>query len=177
MATLSRIIEHLLSIEKPGGGRLAYAGLSQYRLTAVLPSASINYRATPGPSDYAMIDYELMFSSQMVPDVFQVWIQQWGSKFFDALVTSVALGVRLQGFVLITQAQPTLTGLTNLSNLVQYYENFSTAIFLQTREDYELALKEIDKLGTSTNIENLAQECALALNILTGKASAPMAYR
>lgn len=141
-------IEYLLTLERPGKGRLVYVGYTQIVVPIFPPNTSIILTTTPWGNDFGFIPYYAGFGPTMVPDAFNVQIQQYGTANYRAAITAwTATGLyQIEGFLLVTQAEPTITTITNISALNQYYEGFSFYLRISSEEDWGLVQEALAQL-------------------------------
>lgn len=172
---LSYVIEYLLSLERPGGGRLVFGGGSQLIVPAFPPNTTITLTVAPYGNDYAYIPYYSAFAPAMVPGAFWGWGQQYGNKQYTGTLGSWFLTnpSPLDAFVFVTEAEPAIAQLTNQSPLNQYYEGISFFIAIASEEDYHAVLEALARLATSARLEQLANEAVELLKVMTGGAPAP----
>lgn len=168
-------IEYLLTLQRPGGGRLVIPEASQILIPIFPPNTSLTLSVHPYGSDYSLIKFGLGFGPNMVPNTFQGYVQTWGSREIQGTLTAEVLNTELQGFVLITQSEPSVLSVTNISGLNQVFEIDSVNLRISTEDDYKLVLEALARLGTSAKLEQLAQEAVLLLGKLVGEAPPPPA--
>lgn len=161
---LSYFIEYLLTLQRPGGGNLLYEGWIQTIVAAFPPAISLSRRSTPRQGSYATIWFRSYFSPTMVPNAFTGWIQQYGATLASGVASQLVIDQGIDYFVVVTEAQPFLEQYTNISGLTQYFEGVSLFLSVSSKEDYDLLVKELDKLRMG-NLEALAVQA----NALLGK--------
>lgn len=171
---LSYVIEYLLSLERPSGGRLCYAGVSQLIIPIFPPNTTITLESGPLGSDYAYLPYLSTLGPAMVPSAFSGWGQQYGSRQYTGVLTSWFLNNILDSFAFVTDAEPGIAQITNQTALFQYYEGMVFIICIATEADYHMVLEALKRLSTSARSEQLAAEANLLLrSIATGEPPAP----
>ncbi len=167
---LPYVIEYLLSLERPGGGRLVYAGGSQLLVPAFPPNTTITLTTAPFGNDYAYIPYYTAFGPAMVPGAFWGWGQHFGNRQYIGTVASWFMANSLDSFVFVTQSEPALAQITNQSPLNQYYEGISFFVAIATQDDFKEVLEALARLATSARSEQLAVEAnQLLRSLATGK--------
>lgn len=165
---LSYVIEYLLTLERPGRGRLVYGGVSLLLIPAFPPGVTITFTTAPYGDDYAYIPYYNALGPAMVPGAFYGWAQQWGNKQYEGTVSSWFMANALHAYVPVTQSEPAIAQITNQSPLNQLYEGISFFIGIATEDDYNLVLEALARLGTSARLEQLGREATELLRMLTG---------
>lgn len=170
---LPYVIEYLLTLERPGGGKLVYGGVSQLIIPAFPPGAIITLTTAPYGDDYAYIPYYSAVGPAMVPGAFYGWAQQWGNKQYEGTVSSWFTANSLDSFVPVTQSEPAVAQITNQSALNQFYEGVSFFVGITTKDDYNMVLEALARLGTSARLEQQSREAIELLNRIAGGPPAP----
>jgi len=147
---LPYVIEYLLSLERPGGsGRLVAQGASQTIIPQFPPNTSVTLTAYPYLNDWGYIPFYSALSPGMVPGAFSGWGQYWGARQYTGILGSwFVMPGSLDSFLLVTQDQPALAQITNLTAVNQYYEGISMFLVISDEEDWQLirrALKRINQ--------------------------------
>ncbi len=169
----SPAIEYLLSIVKPDGGSLVAQEANQILIPVFPPNTTISYTARPIPGDYGRIFYGIRFGASMVPNAFTGYVQLWGTRYVEGTFTSTVLDTEIQGFVWVTQAQPSFVYLTNVTGLNQLFELLNLSIRVTSEEDYDTVIEALRHMATSEKAEQLALEANQLLRMLLEKAPAP----
>ncbi len=159
-------IEYLLTLERPGGGRLVNFGVSQLVIPVFPPSTSIQLTTSPWGDDYAYISYYSGFGPAMVPDNFTITLTQYGNLTYSAVISSLATGLILEGYLPITQSEPSISSITNITTLNQYYEGIVFFVRIATAADWELVR---EALATAVKSKQLAGEANRLLRVMAGE--------
>lgn len=170
---LSNVIEYLLSLERPGGGRLVYAGGSQFIVPAFPPNTAITLTTAPFGNDYAYIPYYAAIGPAVVPGAFWGWGQHFGNRLYTGVIASWFMQNALDSFVFVTESEPAIAQLTNQTALNQYYEGISFFVAIASEDDYHRVLEALARLGTSARTEQLAIEANRLLRKLAGEPPVP----
>lgn len=148
---LPRIIEYILSLERPGGkGRLAYQGASQLVIPIFPPNTTINLSSGPYRGDFANIIFLWALGGSLVPNTFYAWAQQWGSRMYDGIVTTCLIDNDFGFYAVVTEAEPTTLQITNRSALCQQFESYMYFLCVSTKQDLDLIMEALASLA---NIE------------------------
>ena len=170
---LSYFIEELLSLQRPGGGRLLHVGISQFIIPLFPPNTTITFSTGPLGTDYAYIGYGASFGPAMVPSAFYGWGQQYGSRQYEGILTGWFTGRELDALIFVTSAEPAVGQVQNRTPLFQYYEYIAFVITIASEADYYLVLEALARLGTSAKSEQLAQEANQLLQTMAGGPATP----
>ena len=165
---LPYVIEYLLTLERVGGGRLVYQGVSQTVIPAVPPYTQFVLQAFPFETDYLDIIFESHIDTAVIPGVFYGWGQHFGSRTYEGVFTQGLINNPLNSLVVISQSQPALALVENLTALNQYYAGRVFFLTVSSAEDYEEILEALARIGTSARSEQLAAEANRLLLQLTG---------
>jgi hypothetical protein len=171
--SLSYAIEYLLTLERPGGGRLVHGGGNQLIIPIFPPATTITITSAPFGNDFAYISFLAAFGPALVPGAFYAWGQQWGSRTYDGNLASWLINNELDCFAVITQSEPSTAQIANQSPLNQYYEGIGFFIAIPSEEDYHLVLEALKRLGTSAQLEELGRQANAMLSKLTGGLPSP----
>lgn len=171
--SLPYVIEYLLTLEKVGGGHLVYGGVSQTIVPAVPPHSQYVLQAFPFETDYIDIIFESHIDSAVIPGVFYGWGQHFGSRTYEGVFTQGLIHNPLNSFVIVSQSQPALALIENLTALNQYYAGRVFFLAVSSDEDYEEIQEALARIGTSARSEQLAVEANQLLRQLTGGPPAP----
>ncbi len=166
-------IEYLLTLRRPGGGTLVILDAAQILIPAFPPATTLSFSAGPIGDDYGQIVYGAKAGPNMIPNAFTGYVQVWGSRLIAGTFTAATLVTEFQSFLWVTQAEPALIYLTNVSGLNQVLELDYVSIRISSEEDYEMVLEALARLGTSVRLEQLAEEANQLLTMLTGGPPAP----
>lgn len=165
MFPLPHIIEYMLSLRDPGGRKLSWEGAGQLIIPAFPPATSVTLDTIPDGGIYLQLGFGLGFGNGMVPNAFTYYIEEWGFIPYSGTVTQWVINHTIPGFMITTAAQPLHMSVSNISPLVQYYEGFTFAVNIASKEDHEMILEELRHLATSAKAEELAREANRLLSI------------
>jgi len=170
---LPYVIEYLLTLERVGGGRLVYMGLSQTVIPAVPPHAQFVLQVFPFETDYLDIIFESHIDTAVIPGVFYGWGQHFGSRTYEGVLTQGFINNPINSLVVVSQSQPALALIENLTALNQYYSGRVYFLTVSSAEDYVEILEALARIGTSAKSERLAAEANQLLGKLAGVPPAP----
>lgn len=166
-------IEYLLSLMRPGGGRLVSPEATQILIPIFPPNVTLSFSAGPIGGDYGQIVYGAGFGPDMVPNAFTGYVQIWGTRQITGTFTAETLETEFQSFLWVTEANPALIYVTNVSGLNQVLEMDYTSLRISSEEDYNLVLEALARMGTSAESERLAREANALLRAIAGGPAAP----
>jgi len=175
---IPEVINYLLTLRYPGSDNerqswVCYRGFIQYIVPLIWPGQTISYTVKPLHGIHAWLGYDIQFSSSMVPNTFTGTVSQFGSKPFSGLVTQGVRDNSIEGFVLTTEQEPMYMSVTNISPLAQRGEMFGAALMVASRQDMATILDALRRLHTSTESEQLLQQAAYLLGIISGQPQEP----
>lgn len=148
---LPTIIEHILSLRRQGGGRLAYNRTSQ-QIVATFPPATalvpnLVYQIAIPANDYVNILYKFQFGQAMNAGAFIINIHEQANSIFVGTITMTIRDEPLDCYVPIFKNSPAQIEVTNLSGINQYYELNSSYIGIATEEDWNFVLQDLKERG------------------------------
>ena len=147
---LSRMIEYLLSIRRPGGGgSLVTQGQSQTLINIMPPGQVVTLQAYPFQNDYMDILFQWGFDPAMVPNAFYAWGSYFGARLWEGITHSWWMNNNIPAFVFITEAEPAYALILNRSPVAQYYAGTASHIAIATEDDFHLMFENIEYMATS----------------------------
>lgn len=170
---LPYVIEYLLTLRKPGGGHLVHQGASQTIVPAMPPNIEVVLQVFPLGDDYADIVYSSYIDPSVVPGAFYGWGQYFGARSYEGTLTTGFLTYPLETLVFISQSEPGLASIRNLTALNQYYAGMAFFITIASEDDYNTVMDALKHMGTSAKSEQLAEEANCLLSIMAGVEAGP----
>ncbi len=162
---LPAIVEYLLSLERPGGGRLVLQGNQQITVLAFPALATVTLAAIP-TNEYMFISYKVGFDPGMVPGAFFAIGQAYGARPYDSPVYQYLTGTDVDTWLPITKNRPSYARITNLTNMPQFYSGRNWFLIIATEVDYALVQDALRRLYTSTKSEALITELTRILGLM-----------
>jgi hypothetical protein len=159
---LSPIIEFLLTLERPGGGRLLQSGASQYIVT-IPPNTSIVVDLAPELDDWLQILYLVSFDPVMVPSAFYAYGSNMGVRSYEGIATQWWTNTTVDTYVIVSERSPTEALIQNLSNLNQYYHGNTHFLSIRSEEDYNEVRKAL-LIQNNMDATSLLNKMERALN-------------
>ncbi len=141
-------IEYLLTIRRASGGSLVHQGGSQVEILQVPPYRTFTIQQAPFGSDYLDIVYEAWFDPSMVPGAFSGYLQYFGARQVDGIFSSAFMAHPFNGLVFISNAEPALIYVRNLTNQHQFYSGNIFFIAIASEEDFNIILEHLKGVGT-----------------------------
>ena len=154
---LSALTEYLLSLERPGGGRLLLMG-AQQMLAVVPPNVSFTLEVVPGDGEYAYLVYFSTFDQAMVPEAFLAYAQQYGARPYEGVVVEGFTRPILGSFIVLTRGAPCLIRISNLTSLNQFYAGLAFWLTVASEEDYAVVQDALRRYITSVMSEEMLRE-------------------
>ncbi len=151
---LPRIIEYLLSIRHPRGpnGRaIAAQGVMQVLIPILPANVQLVSQTLPFGSEYMDIIYETTLDPQMVPGALFGYAQYYGNRPYQGVFSGWLTNNNLYSYVTVTANTPAQSLVRNITNMNQYYAANVFYLTIQSKDDYNLALKYLDALITDKN--------------------------
>jgi len=156
---LPRIIEYLLSLQRPGGsGALVYQGAFQTIVPVMPPHTQIVLESYPLWNDYIDIMYNAGFDPMIVPNAFYAWGSYFGNRTYEGIVLPWWLNNTIESFIIVTPSEPAVAYILNRSPLTQMYAAIANFIAIATVDDFNIVLGEIKNMATSSKSDELAQD-------------------
>lgn len=152
MAEYGDLVEYLLGIRKPGGGRLTRFGVFITRIPQFPPNFTITTTVFPRFGAYGMIQYLGAISPSMVPGAFWMTSYQMGIQFQGAFLSQMIQGIH-NSWLEITQNNPTTTTITNVTGLLQYFEFGNSYLLMDTEQDYREVGELIENWGSMHGVQ------------------------
>ncbi|MDO8635685.1 MAG: hypothetical protein Q7R34_05490 [Dehalococcoidia bacterium] len=162
---LPAIVEYLLTLERPGGGRLVLQGNQQTTVLAFPALTTVTLAAVP-TTEYMFISYKVGFDPGMVPGAFFAIGQAYGARPYDSPIYQYLTGTDVDVWIPITKNRPTYARITNLTNMPQFYSGRNWYIIINTEDDYKLVQDALRRLYTSTKSEALMAELTRILGLM-----------
>lgn len=159
-------IEYLLTLERPGGGRLLQQAMQQQVIPNFPPNYTVTLSLPPGANTRANIVYFQGFDRNIVPNAFRWSLLQYGTRMSQGILTRGFIETGAACFGIITRTAPAIVTIANLTNLFQWYEGTVAFLSIDTIQDFAMVQDALRRIGTSTKLEELATDCKKALNVL-----------
>jgi len=157
MADYGTLAEYLLSVEKPEGGKLVRHGGTIIRIPTFPPNFSWTWTVYPRNNAYANIQYGFLISPAIVPGAFYLESRQAGVLFSGGFVNEMSFRFT-NLWIDFTEANPIVTTITNVTPLVQYWENANAYMVIATEDDYKIVKKLISEWYASSRLTISALE-------------------
>jgi len=171
---LPEIINYILTLRYPESqtGRsdfICYLGFTQVRIPLIPAGREILYTVRPAGGVFAWLGYRRLIGTDMVPDVFSSSFFQYGTSPFSGLVTQTARDIEHPGFTFITEREPLVITVTNISPLAQKGEMIGYFVVITSESDLGVITDALRRLHTSARSEQLLQEADYLLGVLAGQ--------
>lgn len=160
-------IEYILTLHD-GARRLCYQGVSQLYIPILPPSTQLTLEAFPMNDDYCDILYHTTLSPAMVPNTLYGVGNQYGNNQYSGTLASWFVHNDIPSFVPVMASQPAYAQVKNISLMNQVYEGMVFFVSIRTVDDYMIVVDALDRMGTSSKVEALANDCKLLLSAISG---------
>ena len=157
---LPRLIEYILSLDRPGGGNLAEHGLAQVIVPVFPAGLQLASVLEPSASSFALIGYRLQFGRDMVPNAFSGTIQHYGRNQYNGIVTQAAIEIELTSWMVITRNIQVRYSFTNRTALNQRIELMTFYVDIHSADDFDLIMAHLLALenGGATALKEEAED-------------------
>lgn len=149
MGTMGPMIEFLLAAERPGGGHLVKFGGMSLTVPIFPAGLSVVFTALPGVVAYASIQYYARWSPAMVPDAFEIAATHAGLFVDVGTINRTMIHEGHNSWIVITEKEPTVTTLTNVSGVDQMFEAEFAYLMVDTAEDLAIVKEIVSGWGSS----------------------------
>jgi len=150
MPPLPYLMEFIESVTRPDGSFAAEHGGHQTIVPAFPPGTTASVTVTPGTGIYALISHKVTFSPSIVPGAFTGYFQHHGHTYYSGTLTDTLIRDGLYWYMVITDSAPLLVGATNVSGLVQYWEEIAEYALVRYESDYEIIISALETLSRKT---------------------------
>ena len=151
------VIDYLTCLESPGGGRLLKPAFSQVYIPAFPPNTYVSWTTAPQDTEYCAIGFALVVGTAVVPNAFQAWIQQYGSRLYEGIITQTVLGMPLEVIYFMSKAWPAYAKIQNLTNVGQFFESLQFYLIVANQADLATVMDHLKHLS-SYKIASIAGE-------------------
>lgn len=170
---LPYVIEYLVSMRRPDGGHLVNQGIGQIIVPSFPPFSTLNLTNTPWGNEYAYIAFRSQLGAAVLPGCFINEIQQHGNRAYSGTMGSWFTNNSVDGFDIITDAEPSIIRITSISPLNQYWEGVTLFVGINSEDDFHLVLEAIKRVATSVKSEQLQAEANSLLAVIAGTPASP----
>ncbi|TET14045.1 MAG: hypothetical protein E3J81_07430 [Dehalococcoidia bacterium] len=172
------IIAYLLTLKYPGSedertNWVCYRGVFQIILPLMPPYTSLNYTVQPLHGVFAWLAYSFRLGTDMVPNTLSGTIQQYGSVPWSGILTQRGRDDPAEYLLLITEQEPAVSSITNISPLIQRWESLVDFIVIPSQQDLVTVMDALRRLHTSKQVEELLRHGNELLGKLAGEPLGP----
>ena len=165
------IIDYLLTLRYPGsplerGNWVCYQGGYQLLVPAVAAGEELNLTVRPLLGVYAWLAYSLMFAHDAISRTFTGSISQYGTTSYRGLGTGRILEEGWHVLQFITEQEPTLLAVRNISPVTQRWEAIGQFLVIPTPQDMETVVDSLRRMNTSSETERLLGDAVRLLESL-----------
>lgn len=172
---LPRVIEYLLTIEKPGGGGyLVSMGGNQIEIPVFPPNSEISLNFWPYAGDFANIVFHLSLDPALIPRAFYIESQYYGSKVYTGVASQSYTLNPTEVFLVTTQSQPAYSRIRNQSPLNQYYLGTGFFLCVESESDFYMVKEKVKEVAASGESLELQGEANRLLKALAGEPHPPL---
>ena len=169
---LPEVINYLLSLEGFTNSPVRQ-GAFQTIINPFPPNTTVSFSVRPPDGTYAHLSWINVFGSEMIPNAFSGFVQQYGSRPFSGIITAKMLEYGVPHLVVVTDQQPTEISVTNNTALNQYFEAGGLFLAIASEPDLQIVIDALRRLHTSSKLEALTQESNALLSKIAGSSLTP----
>lgn len=147
MATMTDLIEYLLALRTPEGGAVVRYGVMLTTVPLFPPGMSITFTLTPYFDAFANIEYWHRFSPSIVPGTILWESSHSGMEIHSGLIRSIAYAEGHNAWLEITDANPIITTITNVSGVNQFFETFDFFLLVDNEENFKVVKDVVSNWG------------------------------
>lgn len=173
MATITPLIEYLMALSRPGGGRLVRFGVMLFTIPILPPEIEITVVVTPYFNSFVSIEYWHRFSPAIVPGTVNWIVQHTGVEIASGIVTQVATVESHNFWMEITESNPSVATITNLTRVNQFWETLDHFLIINSEEDYLLVKEIVRNWGAFESVAGKIDETNYILRQIAGGAVLP----
>lgn len=156
---LPSAVEYLLTLKDQSGNSVCSPRQFQVIVPNFPPRGNVIYTVAPPTPVRAYILYEFCFGEAMVPHAFNVRITHGPAQVLNAIISGMYTTSRSGIFTVLGKQQSALNvTVSNLTQLVQYYELTTQFLTVITEDNYKTVLDALRRMYTSASSENLAAQ-------------------
>ncbi len=141
MAAISSLAEYILGYTTPTGQKLARFGSQTYTINLLPPNEPINFILSP-LYGYANMYFWHRFSACILPNTIFYEITHRGIIVNSFFLSSVSISADLPTLIEVTQRDPLIVRITNLSGVNQFFEGMDCFLVISSPTE----LTEVQKL-------------------------------
>lgn len=173
MSAITPIIEYLLALTRPGGGKLVRFGGVQITVPVFPPGMSITWAITPYFDAFACIEYLHRFSPSIVPNAFNFNSTHRGMLLQTGLISTIVTVESHNTWIEVTEQEPITTTITNVSGVNQFFESGESFLIIDSEEDLNFVREVVRNQGALESIPGLLKETNQLLRQIAGGPPAP----
>lgn len=169
-----RIIEFIESLQRPlNSSFVSEHGGGQVIVPMFPPATSAVIAITPPEGYYALITYRVSFGINIVPNVFTGWFEHAGRLRYSGTLTETVIHDGLDWYLVITDTHPLRASITNVSGLIQHFEEIHQFAIVYSAEDYNIIVNALENLANK-NQDTRQTEANRLLGLMTGTPRPPI---
>ena len=154
---LSPIVEYLLSLNRPGGGRLCYQHRMQFLIDPYPPLTQLLWSLAPPLNSYAAIKYSGTVSENTIPGAFFMEAVHAGNLYISGFIEADWMREYLAYFLMFTRSEPIYFRLVNTSTLNQQFIGTQWSLLITTEQDLQAINRHLAEYSANVT-GKLAQE-------------------
>lgn len=149
MSTLTPMVEYLLALRTTagGGGQLVRFGGIQITVPIFPAGMSITWELTPYFGSYCSIEYWHRFSPSIVPGAFLFNSTHSGMVTQAGILGTTLLAESHSTWLEITESDPILTTITNVSGVNQFFENVESFLLVDSEDKLQVIREVVRNWG------------------------------
>lgn len=167
--TYQGLIEYLLAIKRPKGGKLCRFGLLLTTIPVFPPNLQVVFTLRPQFGAYANLWYWHRANPGTVPGAIQWFSSQAGMELSTGTIFQTPLAEPKSLWLEVTQASPIVTRAVNVSGLNQFFETADLFLIVDTEEDLKEIYQIVGAWNNSYRVERMLGETNRLLRKLAGE--------
>lgn len=169
MATVSPLVEYLMALRRPGGGKLCRFGVQLFTIPILPPRVNVTATIMPYFGSYVSIEYFHRFSPAIVPNTVDWTLRHAGVEVAAGLVSAVAVAESHNFWLEITESDPSVATIENVTDVCQFWETLDHFLLIDSEEDYKLVREIVYNWGNDSVLDILKESNRLLTAIAGGK--------
>jgi len=147
MWTTTTLSEYLLGYRDETGGVICSLGITRYTIPIFPAGMTVTFNIVPRPGAFADILFFGAWSAQMIPNAFTWETAHEGVITQSGLLTALLLSQPHSMWMVITERNPILTNVVNVTNIPQYFEGVDMSLAVPSEPNLKKIFELIKQWG------------------------------
>ncbi len=141
------VVEWLLSLRQPGGGRYCTLASSSRLINPFAPNTRTGYSIVPLFNAYCNIIVNTKYDPDIRPGVFIIVKYHNGLPLINNNTSGLITGEGFNSWLEVTAKNPIVVTVQNISGMVQRFEEMYQILSVQTQADLDVLHGLVNKFG------------------------------